>query len=170
MREKVLWCNFEIDEDDWKDGIDWFLEDEGKTFNDIDDSKVMEIIYDLLDIEIDDIRTNLDITLSNPILVICDIGRWNGRVTGYKIINSGNIKDIFFSDCDFCKWYSDGYNLKFIGHHHDGTNYYEYREIKNMDNIDNLLDRIVEGKEISRALLSYYTKSILPEIKDIYNL
>ena len=48
-----------------------------------------------------DERANLNIQLSQPIIIIGDIGRWNGRVMGYKMIDSGNIKDCLYSDTDY---------------------------------------------------------------------
>ena len=96
-----------------------------------------------------------------------DIGRWNGRVNGYRVLDN-NISSILETDCDYCKWYSDGYNIKFKGHHHDGTNYYEYRVIRENRNIENLLDDIYDGKEISRSKLNYYTRSLHPYIAEIY--
>lgn len=132
------------------------------------------IIYSNFDPEVgdefwlDDERENLNIQLENPILVIADLGLWNGRKQGYKIIESGNIKDILYDECDYVKWYSDGHNIKAIASHHDGTNYYEYREIRDMDNIRNLLELIYCGKKISRSKLNYYTKSIHPHVAEIY--
>lgn len=35
---------------------------------------------------LDDERMNLDIQLDKPILVIVDLGLWNGRYSGYKEI------------------------------------------------------------------------------------
>ena len=127
-----------------------------------------EATYDDLYLYLDDEKQNLDIQLSGEILVIGNIGTWKGRRHGYKIIESGNISDILNSECDYSKWYSDGYNIKFIGAHHDGTNYYEYREIRDNVDIEKLLDKIYYGKPISRQLLNYYTKSILPQVAKVY--
>lgn len=132
------------------------------------------IIYSNFDPEVgdgfwlDDERENLNIQLENPILVIADLGFWNGRRQGYKIIESGNIKDILYDECDYVKWYSDGHNIKAIASHHDGTNYYEYREIRDRDKIENLLEQIYYGKQITRSKLNYYTRSIHPYIAKIY--
>lgn len=104
----------------------------------------------------------------NPILVIADLGLWNGRKQGYKIIQSGNIADILKNHNDYFEVYSDGYNIKCTDCHHDGTNYYMYREIRNMDNIQNLLDKIYDGEEITNSTLNRYTKSILSYVKEIY--
>ena len=79
-----------------------------------------ETNYDYLSDE----RVNLNVQLSQPIIVIGDIGRWNGRVAGYKMIESGNIKDCLYSDTDYTEWYVDKYgDLRADAVHHDGTNH-----------------------------------------------
>lgn len=117
---------------------------------------------------LDDERANLNIQLENPILILANLGLWNGRCSGYKIIHSGNIKDILCSDCDYVKWYCDAYNLKCEATHHDGTNYYEYREIRPNVNIDKLCEKLYNGEEISRAEINRYTKSLRPYIQKVY--
>ena len=173
MKKRIIWSNM-LDEEREKAIIkDWIEIQRDFLSNSIDYEEISEeqkinIIDDYIDIWLYDERTNLNIQLANPILVIGNIGTWRGSRQGYQIINSGNIKDIFYSDCDYAEWYSDGCNIKFTGHHHDGTNHYEYREIKNMDNIDNFLDKLYEGEKITRNMINYYTRSILPEIKKVY--
>lgn len=119
------------------------------------------------DYYLEDERMNLDIPTDGRILIIADLGLWNGRRQGYKIIN-GNVRDILYDEADFVEWYSDGYNIKATAHHHDGTNYYEYREIREDKNIDKLLDAIYNGEEITRRQLNYYTKSLHPYVAEVY--
>ena len=45
-----------------------------------------------------------EMAVSRPILVIGDLGLWHGRVSGYKEIPSGNIRDCLYSDCDYSTW------------------------------------------------------------------
>lgn len=173
MKKRIIWSNI-LTEEDEKGIIDGWIEtqqelsDDNMECEELSDEQKFNIINDYMDMWLFDERVNLDIQLTNPILVIGNIGTWKGNRQGYKIINSGNIKDILYSDCDYAEWYSDGYNIRFTGHHHDGANYYEYREIKNMDNIDNFLDKLYEGEEITRNMINYYTRSILTEIKKVY--
>ena len=42
-----------------------------------------------------------EMAVSRPILVIGDLGLWHGRVSGYKEIPSGKIRDCLYSDCDY---------------------------------------------------------------------
>ena len=115
-----------------------------------------------------DEKENLNKTLDNNIICIASMGLWNGKKSGYKIIGN-NLNDVIASfSCDEYKINTDNYNIKFEGYHHDGTNYIEFREIRNSDNIDNLCNKIYNNEEISRSLLNYYTKPMGHYIKGIY--
>ena len=80
---------------------------------------------------LDDERMNLNIQLSQPILMIADLGLWNGRRSGYKELASGNIRDCLYVEHDYVTFYvdKDG-DLRCDDIHHDGTNHYLYRTYK----------------------------------------
>lgn len=159
--KRTIWQNINLEVEDWKD----FLEE---YHPDVDDEyEQMDLIREMNSEYLWDERANLNKKIDGRILVLGDIGRWNGRFNGYKILDD-NISSILETDCDYCEWYSDGYNIKFKGIHHDGKNYYTYRVIREDRNIDNLLDDIYDGKEISRKKLNYYTKSLHSYIAEIY--
>lgn len=65
--------------EDWKDELE--AEYPEKT-----EYERMELMYEINGDYLDDERCNLNIPLSQPILVIADLGRWNGRFSGYKEI------------------------------------------------------------------------------------
>ena len=157
-----LWSS-SIDLNDWKDYLEEVDPD-----NTLTTTEKYELISEMLDTYLDDERLNLSIQLDNPILIIANIGLWYGRRQGYKIINSGKISDILYSDGDEVTWYADRYNVRSTVYHHDGTNYLLYREIKPNVNIDNLLNKIYSGKPISSKTLSYYTRSIRPHVAKVY--
>lgn len=120
---------------------------------------------------LEDERMNLDIQLSEPIIVIADLGLWNGRFSGYKIIPSGNIRDCLYSDTDAAKWYLDELgDLRCDACHHDGTNYYLYRVFKE-DSSDiqreNLQEKIYNGT-VTRADITRITKRLGDEIAKVY--
>ena len=74
------------------------------------------------------LRSGLDIVLPEPILVIANLGLWNGRHSGYREILSRNLRDCFYTDADLTEWYLDRLgDLRADGIHHDGRNYYLYR-------------------------------------------
>ena len=169
MKKHIIWGNIDLDIEDWREGYKEWLE-----INEIDDRDPDDEndIYHWMEMTngyyLDDERANLNIKVGGRILVIGDLGFWNGRAKGYKIINSGNIKDILYSECDYVEWYGDGHNIRSIEHHHDGTNHCLYRVIREDRNIDNLLDAIYNGEEITNSKLNYYTKSLYRDVADTY--
>ena len=120
-----------------------------------------------LDMYLDDEQANLNVLTDGRILVIADLGLWNGRKQGYRILN-GNAKNIFSISEDYNEYYSDGYNIRANCVHHDGTNHIEYRVIREDRNIQNLLDAICNGEEITRQKLNYYTRSLHPYVAQVY--
>lgn len=135
----------------------------------LNDNELLQRIYEDISLFYDDEKELLNKTIDNKILCIASMGLWNGRKTGYKILENYNLNEILQSfSCDEFKIYCDNYNIFFEGYHHDGKNYIEFREIKNMDNIDNLLNKIYNNETISRSLINYYTKPMTHYIKQIY--
>lgn len=160
----IIWSNININPDDWK--ID-YLDCMEITEEDMKENELWDWIGDMLSIYLDYEHHNLDRHTDGRILVIADLGLWNGRRQGYKILNE-NVNSIFATGEDYTEWYSDGYNIKATASHHDGTNYYEYRVIREDRNINNLLDAIYNGEEITRKKLNYYTKSLHPYVAKVY--
>ena len=163
MKKNIIWSNWELNLEDWKD----YLEEE---YPNADEDKQYELMNEFNDMYLDDERINLDIQLADEIIIIADLGLWNGRHYGYKIIESGNLSDCLYSECDYVTWYCDRYNFCCDGIHHDGSNSYMYRTWK--DSIsetqkENFLDAIYNGKCNSK-MISRYTKSLRPYIAKIY--
>ena len=122
--DHLIWSNHHLDLDDWRDAL---LEDHP----DATESELYQMMYDLNDDYLADERINLNIQMERPILIIGDIERWNGRVSGYKEIPSGNIKDCLYADTDYSTWYVDRKgDLRCDAIHHDGRNHYLYRAYK----------------------------------------
>lgn len=167
MKKRIIWSNMNINPDDWKEGYKEIAEENGWEEDTDDENNLWNYIYEELDHYIDDERMNLDVTTDGRILVVADLGLWYGRRQGYRILD-GNVKNILSADVDYVEWYSDGYNIKATAAHHDGTNYYEYRVIREDRNIQNLLDAIDNGEEITRKKLNYYTRSLEPYVRRVY--
>lgn len=125
-------------------------------------------IYNSINFDYEDETQLLNKTINNNILCIASIGKWNGRVQGYKICENNLNKILDNISCDEFHVYFDGHNVKAEGHHHDGKNYVEYREIRADRCIDNLLNMIYSGANITRNILNYYTKSLGRYVKEIY--
>ena len=130
--------------------------------------------YDLINDYLVDERYNLSIP-TGKIIAIADIGRWNGRVKGYKEIQADRsgrnlLSNILFSEADIVTWYCDQYNLRATEHHHDGTNYILYREKRPgvSDTMwDNFLDKLYYGRATDRDIRRY-TKSLKNTVMNIY--
>ena len=167
----IIWSNMNLEADDWRDSYKEYLEINGLDDDPNDENKLYEYMVEANDDYLSDERRNLDIQFSQPIIVIGDLGRWNGRVTGYKMIDSGNITDCLYSDTDYTEWYVDKYgDLRANAVHHDGTNHYLYRVFKDGvtdTQIENLQDKIYNGKA-TRADITRVTKRLGDDIAGVY--
>ena len=138
----IIWSDISLDLDDWRESLE-------ELYPGYSDDELYDIMVKSNAENLYDERVNLNIQLSQPIIVIGDLGRWNGRVSGYKMIDSGNIKDCLYSDTDYNEWYVDKYgDLRADAVHHDGTNHYLYRVFKDGvtdTQIENLQDRLPRG-------------------------
>ena len=139
----IIWSN-DIDYDDWREDLE-------EQYPDLTEAERMELMYELNGDYLDDERSNLDIQLSRPILVVGDLGLWHGRRMGYKEIPSGNIRDCLYSerDIDYSTWYVDkNGDFRCDAIHHDGTNHYLYRAYKDGvsdTQIENLKEKLYRG-------------------------
>lgn len=133
----IIWSDISLDLDDWRESLE-------ELYPGYSDDELYDIMVKSNAENLYDERVNLNIQLSQPIIVIGDLGRWNGRVSGYKMIDSGNIKDCLYSDTDYTEWYVDKYgDLRADAVHHDGTNHYLYRVFK-----DGVTDTQIENLKI----------------------
>ena len=89
----IIWSDINLNPDDWRDNYKDFLGINEIDGDPNDEHKLYEYMVETNGEYLSDERENLNVQLSQPIIVIGDIGRWNGRVMGYKMIDSGNIKD-----------------------------------------------------------------------------
>ena len=141
------------------------------TEEEITEDRIAQGIYDDIDMCFDDETMNLNKKLDGRILAIANMGLWNGRRAGYKILGN-NLNEVLTSSigCDEKEVYCDSYNVYAHGYHHDGYNTVEFREIREDRNIENLLDKIYNNEPITRKEINYYTRSLRPHIKQIYGV
>lgn len=130
----IIWSNFNLDiEDGWREAYEECAEINGWEYDPNNEYAVYEYMVETNAMYLDDERINLDIEVSQPIIAIADLGLWNGRFTGYKELNSTNIRDCLntFDSCEYHEWYVDECgDLRCTAAHHDGTNYILYRAYK----------------------------------------
>lgn len=163
----TIWSNINLNIEDWRSGFEETREEDGIE-KEYDDEELYDWMERLNDDYLDDERINLNIEVDGKILIIADLGLWDGRHSAYKIMESKNIKDILYSKCDLAEWYSDGKDIRFKGIHHDGTNHYLYRVIRNDVDVDEFLDELYDGERISDEEIEKYTKSLHPYIAKVY--
>lgn len=173
FKKHTIWSNHDLHIDDWRDGYAEHLEINGLDLDPNDEDAIYDWMQDMNDQYLDDERSNLDIQLSRPILVIADLGRWNGRFCGYKEIESGNIKDCLTSDTDLTTWFIDDTgDLRCDAFHHDGMNHYLYRAYRDDaadEQIESLKEKIYEGKA-TQADIDAVTRRLGDDIGKVYGL
>ena len=173
---RMIYQNMDYDIEEYReeyrdhlDVNDYEKEDIEKMVN--DDEYVLEFIYESFNFSYDDEVANLNVAIYTDIIAIANIGRWNGRVMGYKILE-GNLMEIMNSfECDSIKIYADKGNIHFTGHHHDGTNYVTFRKFKD-DITDNqkdlLLNAIYTNADNVQNMIKRYTRSIYKDVAKVY--
>lgn len=162
--DHLIWSDYYLDLEDWRESLE--EEYPGYSDDELYDKMVSSNNENLFDEQL-----NLNIQLSRPIIVIADLGRWNGRVSGYKEIMSGNIQDCLSSDTDYTTWYvdKDG-DLRCDAVHHDGTNHYLYRTYKDSateEDIEEFKDKIYYGR-CSRKDIEEVTERLGDDIGKVY--
>ena len=147
---------------------DW--EDDLRAENpEMTDSELVTLMYDINSGYLEEERETLNIDLPNDIIVIADLGLWNGRVNAYKMI-PGNVRECLKSDNE-PEWYIDERgDLCCDDDHHDGTNHYIYRLIKKdatERQINNLKQKILIG-EVTRRDITRVTTRLGDVINSVY--
>ena len=160
----IIWSNYDLDYEDWRDDLE-------AEYPELTEDQRIALMYEINGDYLDDERTNLNIQLSQPILVIGDLGLWYGRRSGYKEIESGNIRDCLYADTDYSTWYVDKLgDLRCDAIHHDGTDHYLYRAYKDgvrESQIDLLKDKLYRGIA-TRADVTRITRRLGDDIARVY--
>ena len=160
----IIWSNYDLDYEDWRDDLE-------AEYPDLTEEQRIALMYEINGDYLDDERVNLNIQLSQPILVIGDLGLWYGRRNGYKEIESGNIRDCLYADTDYSTWYVDKLgDLRCDAVHHDGTNHYLYRAYKDgvrESQIDLLKEKLYRGIA-TRADVTRITRRLGDDIARVY--
>lgn len=141
--------------------------DDGEPIEDISDDDIWNEAYFLVDMYYDDERMNLNKELGNDIICIADVGRWDGRCRGLKVVGT-NLNDIMQSfGCDNMGIEYDGVNVVGWGSHHDGSNSYVFREVK-PNAPESFKEKLEFNEYVSDDELMRNTRSLRPYVKEIY--
>ena len=162
--DEFIWSNYGLDYEDWRDDLE-------AEYPDLSEDERISLMYEINGDYLDDERANLNVQLSQPILVVGDLGLWNGRRMGYKEIPSGNIRDCLYSNTDYSTWYVDRLgDLRCDAIHHDGTNFYLYRVYKDSaspSQIELLKEKLYRGIA-TRADITRVTRRLGDDIAKVY--
>ena len=87
--KRTIWQNIDLKIEDWKDDYKEYIEiNEFKALNPENEDEIYDYMVNTNDLYLDDERLNLNKEIDGRILVIADIGRWDGRAQGYKILDN----------------------------------------------------------------------------------
>lgn len=156
---KKLFMYEYLTDEEWKD----LAKENGY---DLSDEEIrMEIDYSDFQDYLDYTRSLLDqINEKENIVIIADLGLWNGRVMAYKVI-SNNARDIITSiGSNEYPEIELNNNNELFGKlvHHDGTNYYRFRVWRagiSDTQKDKFLD-LIYNQEASEENIVKYTKAL----------
>ena len=119
-----------------------------------------------------DERANLNIDVGEEIIIIADLGLWDGRHQAYKLLHKTNIADCLTGTCgDYVTWFVDDRgDLMCRDIHHDGTNLYTYRAWKpeiSYAQRSYFMQKVAIGKA-TRKDITRYTQRIGDRVADVY--
>ena len=173
--EKYIIWNSEAwmdNQEDWKESyIDTCEANEiDIDIENITEDDIFNYAQELNNDYLNDERENLDIEIPNGIIALADIGRWNGRVNGYKEIGT-NIADCLYSNMDMVEWYVDPWGVfRSTMADHDGMTFVVYRAWKD-DVTEEQKERILDGiyyGGVSERTIRRYTRNIGKDIANVY--
>lgn len=167
MENKIIWSNkFDYDEyEAWKKDT---IADCGA------DADVSEEAYqEYLDMWLDNEKLNLDVDIEKGCIVcFASFGLWNGRTNAVSRLKGEKVNDIFKMargrDIDHYEFFCDENDVKAKGIHHDGTNRYLFRIIKNPNKWDKIVERFSADNELTEEEFVKMTSPLRPYVAKVY--
>lgn len=155
-QRRIIWSNDEYAE--WCEAM----------ANEITEDEINpEVYYYDCEINLDDEKCNLNKEVDGYIIAFCNLGFWNGRRNGAKLVGT-NVKDIFDAyGCDSNTFYCDVHNVRFDGSHHDGSHHLLFRVAKDKDAAKRLANKIAYHN-MSEAEFRKATRSLRPYVAKVY--
>lgn len=166
MENKIIWSNkFDYNEyEEWKKDM----------LADDPDADVSEEAYqEHLDMWLDDEKLNLDVDIEKGCIVcFASFGLWNGRTNAVSRLKGKKVNDIFQMVCgrdiDSYEFFCDENDVKAKGIHHDGTNRYLFRIIKNPNKWDKIVERFSADNELTEEEFVKMTSPLRPYVAKVY--
>ena len=135
------------------------------------EEKIQREAWQIIDNQLDTERSNLDVPLEGKVIILAELGLWDGLRKAYKEVAADTIGDCLQVHDDFCTWYiDDNDDLCCNGAHHDGTNFYRYREWKpglGERAMDNFREHLRNGTPTEKHI-NYYTRNIGKRVCTVY--
>lgn len=125
------------------------------------DEKIYDECYFMNETWFDEAKWELKHVSEGEVIAIANLGRWNGRCSGYKELNS--LEDVIYSSCDYERLYVDSNgDMRKDESHHDGNNSILYRYWKEgitEQQRENFLNKIYNGEVTSKDITRYTRKA-----------
>jgi hypothetical protein len=154
-QKRIIWSNNDYDE--WAEAM----------ADEITDEEITPEYYSFCrSNDLEDERINLDIEVDGYIVAFANLGLWNGRVNGAKLVGY-NVKDILYSNDDYVTWFCDPYNVRCDTIHHDGRNHILYRVASSKEQAERLVNKIAY-EDMSEEEFRKATKSLRPYVAKVY--
>ena len=117
-------------------------------------------------INFQDEQINLNVPVDGYVVAFVDMGRWNGRPKGAKVMGD-KVNSIFNVMEDYNKFYCDRWNVRSDLTHHDGTHHCLYRVAASRDAAESLVEQIAYGG-LTEEQFKKRTKSLRPYVAQVY--
>lgn len=162
MKKQVLFTN------EWRDFEETFgctLEQYNKDY-DMDYKEEWEVFSANEEFEYDELSYSLKQPQFEDLLVLADIGLWNGRRVGYKECSGDSITN---GEYDYFTYSVEKGNLRVKGIHHDGTNFMlvrRWRENMSFDSRERFMSHLYNGTA-TPSMTNYYTEAIGNELMEV---
>ena len=96
-QKHIIWSNIDLDLDDWYDDLH-------EEYPALGEEGLRDMMYQYNFEYFSDAQSQLDMYVGSPILVLANLGLWDGRHRGFGEIKSGNIKDCMETDYEYAEW------------------------------------------------------------------
>ena len=131
-----------------------------------DDDSRMRIFYDFLADDFEETKRILDRELGNDIVAFKKLGLWNGVRYTARIIGTNLDECLSENIGDLYEYYVEDGEFKCKDVHHDGTNFYTFRRIKDEFCVDDLAEYLLSHTLVEA--MNDLTEPIGDLVKEIY--